>query len=319
MRVTRHPSGLHIAMIPHRGGFPHPRTASGQEMRATAAKSTATRMALPNRELQTPLDWWSLTGTSEVEETIMDRNFFDQWHDDWPMTTPLQVLDPAKIRILQVPMNTMARYQRQMSKAVWKPAPGRKLGFFVIHDDALLGLIALASPVIRLKVRDDFLFPNAPYDFDYGRALRSYMDMSVCVAAQPIGWHWRLGKLLAMLATTLGPEIEQAYPDDEFKGIVTTGLYGHAAQYNRIYKFLGYTEGFGHEHISDADYASMVQVLTACHALPGCKFEDGSNAKMRRIAAYRKLTGDKTTTLHHGHRRGVYYHDAVTEKSEVKS
>ena len=32
---------------------------------------------------------------------------------------------------------------------------------------------------------------------------------------------------------------------------------------------------------------------------------------MRRIAAYRKLSGDKTVTLQHGHKRGVYYHDAT--------
>jgi hypothetical protein len=241
----------------------------------------------------------------------MERSFFDQWRDDWP-TTPLQVLDPAKIRVLQVPMNTMARYQKEMSKAVWKPAPGRKLGFLVVHDmDTLLGIIALSSPVIRLKVRDDYLFPNAPENFNYGRALRSFMDMSVCVGAQPLAWYWHVGKLLALIATTLGPEVERAYPDDEFKGIVTTGLHGRAAQYEKVYKLLGYTEGFGHEHIDDTDYASMVQVLKALHALPSCKFEDGSNAKMRRIAAYRKLTGDKTTTLRHGHKRGVYYCSAV--------
>jgi hypothetical protein len=176
---------------------------------------------------------------------------------------------------------------------------------------ALLGIIALASPVVRLKVRDDFLFPNAPADFNYGHALRSYMDMSVCVGAQPIAWHWRIGKLLALIATTLGPSVEQAYPEDEFKGVITTALWGKSAQYNGIYKFLGYTAGHGHGHIDDTDYQSMVRILKACHALPGCKFSDGSNAKMRRIAAYRKLTGDKTATLFHGHRRGGYYHGAV--------
>jgi hypothetical protein len=210
-------------------------------------------------------------------------------------------------------MNLMVGYQAQMSKAVWKPSSGRGLGFLVAHDGALLGLIALTSPVIRLTVRDNFLFPGAPDGFNYGWALRGYTDLSVCVAAQPIGWHWNIGKLLAMIAPTLGDYVKARYPKDEFKGVTTTSLYGgqKATQYTRIYKYLGETKGYGHEHVDDKEYELMVRVLKACHALPGCKFEDGSNAKMRRIAAFRKLTGDRTTTLHHGHLRGVYYHSAV--------
>jgi hypothetical protein len=229
-------------------------------------------------------------------------------------TTALMELELKKIEVIRVPINELAEYQKQMSRASWKPCPGRKLGFSVVHGNALLGLIALTSPVLRMKVRDDFLFPCAPPDFDYGQALRSYMDMSVCVAAQPIGWYWNVGKLLAMIATTLKPEVEAAYPSDEFRGIVTTGFWGKSSQYNRIYKSLGYTEGHGHEHISEADYRDMVRVLKACHALPSCNWSAGSNPKMRRIAAYKKLTGDRVTTLVHGHRRGVYYHPTVSSE-----
>jgi len=32
---------------------------------------------------------------------------------------------------------------------------------------------------------------------------------------------------------------------------------------------------------------------------------------MRRISAYRKASGDKTVTLVHGNKRGIYYHKAV--------
>src|ERR1035438_9244725 len=103
---------------------------------------------------------------------------------DYSATTPLTTIRPESIQVLPTDSGTLAHYQKKMSKAIWRPAPGRKLGFLVVQDDALLGLIFLASPVIRLAVRDDFLFPDAPPDFDYGRALRSYMDLSVCVGAQ---------------------------------------------------------------------------------------------------------------------------------------
>lgn len=248
-------------------------------------------------------------------------------------TTPLTIIRPEAIQVLPISSGLMKIYQNQMSRAIWRPAPGRKLGFVVTQDEALLGLIFLASPVIRLKVRDAFLFSDAS-TFN----LREYMDLSVCVAAQPIGWHWNLGKLMALIAPTLGDYVETRYPNDEFKGVTTTSLYGRGTQYNRIYKFLGFTKGHGHEHITDVEYRRMVRYLRKhcphctprCEnptpiqpsrdsdrpvedwcAVPGTRFSDLSNARMLRIAAYRQVTGDKTVHLTHGKLRGVYYHPAV--------
>lgn len=152
------------------------------------------------------------------------------------ISTPCLRIFPENIRVLPVPMNVIVQYQKAMACCKWKPAWGHKLGFLVVHGDALLGILALVSPVIRLTARDEYLFPEAKLGpaftgdpqfhfnkkgelvFDYGSALRSYMDMSVCVAAQPIGWHWNIGKLLAMIATTLGDFVEERYPDDKFAG-----------------------------------------------------------------------------------------------------
>lgn len=257
---------------------------------------------------------------------------------DFSTSTPLINIDPAKIKVLTTSSAVMKHYQKKMSKAVWRPAAGRKLGFLVVHDEHLLGLIFLASPVIQMSVRDAHLFPNKPEGFKQGIALREYMDMSICVAAQPIGWHWNLGKLMALIAPTLGDKVQARYSDDEFKGITTTSLWGRGTQYNRIYKFLGYTKGHGHEHISDEAYSNMVVYLRSrCpHCTPGCKdplplipsksgrpdcavpscrFDEGAtNPRMMRIAAYRKALGEqgKNITLKHGHLRGVYYHAAIS-------
>jgi hypothetical protein len=256
-----------------------------------------------------------------------------------------------------------------------------------MQDESILGLIFLASPVIRLSARDEYLFPesyrrqhlDAKGKFNYGLATRNYMDMSVCVGAQPIGWHWNLGKLMALIAPTLTDYVEARYPD-KFLGVTTTSLWGKSVQYNRIYKYLGLTKGHGHEHIDDKTYQGMldylrdhcphcnphrdpgqsrdwyrdwfiplkprrnkrtggdavetspecwcavpgrkfgdganarmrvIQAYAAACAVPGCNFEEGSNPRMRRIAAFATVTGDKAITLTHGKLRGVYYHPAV--------
>lgn len=262
---------------------------------------------------------------------------YDDDRRDHPVTTPLMMVRPDAIKILSTDSGTMSHYQDNMSKATWRPAPGRKLGFIVMQDDVLLGLIFLASPVIRLTARDGYLFPDAGKDFNYGLAMRNYMDMSVCVSAQPIGWHWNLGKLMALIAPTLGDFVNARYPDDTFRGVTTTSLWGPSSQYNRIYKKLGYTKGNGHEHVTDEEYRKMVAYLKSrcphCNpgcknpiqlipsrigapydewcALPGQKFGEGANARMRRIGAYLKATGNTTITLTHGKLRGVYYHPAV--------
>ena len=272
-------------------------------------------------------------------------------------STPLMEIHPTKVLVVPTDVGTVERYRKVMSKAISKPGIGRKLGFLVVQDEYLLGLIYLATPVSRLTVRDQYLFPNAEKGFKYGDALREYMDLSVCVAAQPIGWHWNLGKLVAMLAPTLGDFFKQHY-GDTLKGITTTSLWGEnkLSQYTRIYKHLGETKGFGHAHISDERYADMQKYLRVrcphcsetriddylvpeptntqkfdkAHpsewcVMPGTKWRpksdprggagDGSNAKMRRIAKYLSVTGEKIDgkklTLNHGQIRGVYYHPAV--------
>jgi hypothetical protein len=224
-------------------------------------------------------------------------------------TTPAIDVDPQAIKVRQVPTSVIANLQPQMSKAVWRPAPGRKLGFLIEHKEHLLGIAFLASPVINMKPRDHHLNLSSN-PTEKGKQLRHYADLSVCVPSQPFGWHWNGGKLVALIATTLGDAWLERYGDN-LKGICTTSLWGRGSQYNRIYKFLGYTQGFGHEHITDEAYKNMMDWMTTHNIpIPSSRFGQGSNARMRRISAYRKASGDKTVHLRHGNKRGIYYHPA---------
>lgn len=127
-----------------------------------------------------------------------------------------------------------------------------------------------------------------------------------------LAWYWNIGKLCALVAPTLGDFIKERYPDDDFKGIITTSLYGKSIQYDRIYKFLGYTKGYGHFQVTDEQYKNMLRWLMEHNIpIPSCKFGAGSNPRMRRIQTYIKYSGDNSFTLFHGQKRGVYYHQAI--------
>ena len=226
-------------------------------------------------------------------------------------------LDTKKIRVEQFTSGEIQKIQPKISKAIWRPAPGRKLGFLVFYGNDLLGAAFLASPVINLGARDSAL--NLPKNSsDKGKELRHYADLSVCVATQPFGWYWNGGKLIALIATTLGDFWFERY-GDELKGIVTTSLWGKGSQYNRVYKFLGYTKGYGHEHITDEEYKKMMTWLKENdYAVPSSSFGAGSNPRMRRIMAYKKASGIKTINLVHGNKRGVYYHVANKPEDRQK-
>jgi chemotaxis receptor (MCP) glutamine deamidase CheD len=203
------------------------------------------------------------------------------------VTHPLVKVDPALITLERIPQAQLVAMQARASKAVWRPAPGRKNSYAVKHAGRIVGLMFLASPVINL-------------------------GMSACVGLQPIAWHWNIGKLVAILATSneIAADHEARY-GDHLDWITTTSLYGRGAQYNRIYKFLGYSKGYGHAHVSEAEYQRMLAYMRdEGIEIPSSAFGAGSNPRMRRIAAYQRATGQKVA-LKHGDKRGVYIHAAA--------
>jgi hypothetical protein len=121
-----------------------------------------------------------------------------------------------------------------------------------------------------------------------------------------------------MLATTLVDEFTSRY-GDPLLWVTTTSLYGRGCQYNRIYKFLGYTKGYGHEHIDDWEYSRMLSWMRDNKIpIPSCRFGEGSNPRMRRIAAYRKASQNREIHLKHGHQRGVYIHAALSTSKRAE-
>lgn len=229
-------------------------------------------------------------------------------YDNSPITHQnIQNLNPKKISFKRISCGNAKNIQPRISKAIWRPAPGRKLSFVLNYDDSIIGFFFLASPVINMSVRDAHLGLSSNKSIK-GTELRNYMDLSGCVGLQPISWYWNIGKLIAMSVTC--NEIADLYFSkygDVLKGITTTSLWGKSSMYNRVYKFLGYTKGYGHYHISEEKYKEMLEWMRQNNVeIPSCRFGAGSNPRMRRIQAYIKASGEKLT-LKHGTQRGVYY------------
>lgn len=234
-----------------------------------------------------------------------------------PLIARKGAVDPARLHLERVETEWFYRRAVRATRLTVRPAPGRKMAYALRHGPNIVGLLFLASPVINLGARDAGL--ALPADLaKKGIALRRYMDLSVCVGVQPLAWHWNLGKLVALLAS--GADIAkdfQARYGEELVGVTTMGGFGRSSQYNRIYRFLGYTSGHGHHHISDADYEKMLAWMAANEVpIPRPRMHEGSNFRMERIRAYIRASGDTIRTFH-GERRGVYYR-AVDARSTAE-
>jgi hypothetical protein len=201
-----------------------------------------------------------------------------------------------------------------VSRLPYLKAPGRDIKILVLYEGLIIGILGFSSPVMALGPRDTFLkLPTGKYH-GRGLALREVIDMSTCVSIQPWGWQHNGGKLLALLATS--NEVAKYYQEkygDMLKWIASTSIYGESIQYDRIYKFLGFSKGFGHIHIRQGTYEKMLEWMRLNNLkIPGNRFGQGANARMRRIAAFFKYVGKKPD-LKHNQKRGVYIH-AANEK-----
>jgi hypothetical protein len=218
------------------------------------------------------------------------------------ISEPCFEIDPAAIHLVPVKDGEMIRLQKDMSKATWRVCPGRRLPFRVMHGDKLIGLLNLSSPGMNLGPRDRFLKLDNDYTIR-GKQLRNYMDLSVCVGVQPLAWFWNLGKLMALVATCKEiADLFQAKYGDRLIGIQTFSLFGRSCQYNRVYRFLGFTKGNGNEHIPEEKYKEIRAWLKERRLLPERR------GRMWAVKEWNKHQArENKVPLTHGKIRGIYY------------
>jgi len=205
---------------------------------------------------------------------------------------------------------------------------GRRMRY-LIRDSSngkLVGIFALMDPVFNLRVRDKEINWNSEQ-----RKARLYhvMDANVLGAVPPYD---RLlgGKFVALAIVSdqvrhdfalkyRGREtiIQETQKKASLVLITTTSALGRSSIYNRLhlpnesertYRSVGYSEGWGHFHISDATFKKLrdwMRDIKDPYA-DGHQYGDGPNWRMRAIRRGLDLLGFDGNSLWHGIKREAF-------------
>lgn len=214
---------------------------------------------------------------------------------------------------------------------------GRRLRYIVwdAYNDKLLGLIAIGDPVFNLAVRDAFI----GWDADNRRErLVNIMDAYVLGALPPYN-ALLAGKMVACLIRTkqIYDDFARAYGSKvgiisgKAKGarllaVTTSSSMGRSSVYNRLklcnvryFEPIGYTQGWGHFHISDGLFAELRDYLRSI----GHKYADqhrfgqGPNWRLRSTRAALTALGLKGELLRHGIQRQVFISNLASNAATI--
>lgn len=214
---------------------------------------------------------------------------------------------------------------------------GRRMRYLVWDDahDRLAGIIALGDPVYNLTVRDKLIDWTV---HDRAQRLVGILDAYVLGAVPP--YNLLLGgKAVACLIRSrdVYDDFRAAYGETvgvisgkaksaHLVAVTTTSSMGRSAVYNRLrlggigyFERIGFTEGWGHFHITDALFERMRLFLRdRNHAYADKhKFGEGPNWRLRTIRAALAALNFNENILRHGIKREVFISTLATNAFEV--
>jgi hypothetical protein len=206
------------------------------------------------------------------------------------------------------------------------PGFGRRMRYLVWDDghERLAGIIALGDPVYNMSVRDKEIGWTV---HDRKQRLVGILDAYVLGAVPPYNM-LLVGKAVACLirsrevfddfarkyGNTVGV-ISKAAKHASLLAVTTTSSMGRSAVYNRLklggveyFEHLGFTEGWGHFHITDALFEKMRAYLRDHdHSYADQHgFGEGPNWRLRTIKAALNGLKLKESVLKHGIQREVF-------------
>lgn len=241
-------------------------------------------------------------------------------------------IDPIKIRLrlILTKSDTVEADLFRIATLTWSvpvsPGFGRRMRYLVWDEghNRLAGVIALGDPVYNLSVRDKTIDWTV---HDRAKRLVGVMDAYVLGAVPPYNM-LLVGKAVACLirskdvfddfarlyGNTIGV-ISKSAKHAQLLAVTTTSSMGRSAVYNRLklggreyFEHIGFTEGWGHFHITDALFEKMRTFLRERdHKYADQhKFGEGPNWRLRTIRA--ALNGLKVNEniLKHGIQREVF-------------
>jgi hypothetical protein len=203
---------------------------------------------------------------------------------------------------------------------------GRRIRFLVWdHSNSkLMGLIALGDPVFNLRVRDQWVGWSAERR---KTKLVNVLDAYVLGAVPPYN-SLLCGKVVASLVCTADirdvftrkygstkGSISDKYKRPRLCLITTSSALGRSSIYNRltlngkrIFQPIGYTEGWGHFHISNLLFEQMRRFLKLKRDTysKNYRYGDGPNWRLRASRRALDRLGLNPDLLKHGVRREVF-------------
>lgn len=211
---------------------------------------------------------------------------------------------------------------------------GRRTRFLVTdrYNGRLIGVFALGDPVYNLSVRDADIGWTAK---ERNSRLYNVLDAFVMGALPPYR-HLLAGKLIALMAvsdTTLDiierkyigrvTHIQNVNKLARPVLITTTSALGKSSVYNRlnvngrhVFRSVGYTRGFGHFQFSDELFNALANDLKQIDLLPGSKYGEGPNWRMRVLRTALSRIGLNPDLIRHGIKREVYVAPLATNWKE---
>jgi len=241
-------------------------------------------------------------------------------------------IDPAKIRLRlrliksDTPESDLFRVATLTWSVPVSAGFGRRMRYLVWDEghDRLAGVFALGDPVYNLSVRDTLIDWTVD---DRAKRLVGILDAYVLGAVPP--YNFLLGgKAVACLIRSrdVFGDFERLYSQSvgviskqakraALVAVTTTSSMGRSSVYNRLrlggtayFERIGFTEGWGHFHITDALFERMRDYLRdRDHRYADKhKFGEGPNWRLRTIRAALSSLGFNENILRHGIKREVF-------------
>jgi hypothetical protein len=198
-----------------------------------------------------------------------------------------------------------------------------------------MGIMALGDPVFNLRARDDAIGWNVR---DRRQRLVNVLDAYVLGAVPPYSMILG-GKLISCLVRSREVRDDFARRYGDTRGIIsgkrkgaqltvitTSSSLGRSSVYNRLklgartyFRSIGYTQGWGHFHVSDTLFAELRGYLRKQDHkyVDGHKFGQGPNWRLRTIRAAFDALEFKADLLKHGIGREVFMCDLAGNAGSV--
>jgi hypothetical protein len=252
-------------------------------------------------------------------------------------------IDPAKIRLRLRLIKSGSKEADlfRVATLTWSvpvsPGFGRRMRYLVWDEghDRLAGIIALGDPVFNLTVRDNEIKWTI---HDRAKRLVGLLDAYVLGAVPPynlllggkaIACLIRSREVYADFQTAYGGSvgvISKTAKEAHLVAVTTTSSMGRSAVYNRLrlggepyFRPIGFTEGWGHFHITDALFEKMRAVLREKDHRYADQhmFGEGPNWRLRTIRAALKAIKFNENVLKHGIQREVFITTLAANAFEV--